>query len=279
MTMYLFIVCMPYSGSTLLWKIIQSSSSVSALPKEGAQLIKLGRPTFDFVQSPELQFPWDDAKTHWLQLWDTDKSILLEKSPAYIHQADKIREHFSPANFIILVRNPYAFCEGNVRRRRRRGTKCTYEESARLWVRCAESQLQNQHLLENSTLIRYEDLTEHTETTLQKLKDAVPGLGEIKSGQVKTFTVMGRTKKIKNINAAKIGMLSPANIKSINTILAQKTNLMQHYGYEIIASSNSSKLRAMRYKAAARITRLAKWLSRKGVISDKTKNKIHDILI
>ena len=275
--MYLFIVCMPYSGSTLLWKIIQSSLSVSALPKEGAQLIGLGRPTFDFVQSSELQFPWANAKINWLQLWDTDKSILLEKSPAYIHQADKIPEHFSPASFIILVRNPYAFCEGNVRRRRRRGMEYTYEESARLWVRCAESQLQNQQRLENSTLIRYEDLAGHTETVLQKLKDTIPDLGDINPGQVKTFTVMGRTKEIKNINAAKIKMLTPSNIKSINTVLAEKTNLMQHYGYEIIASSDSSKLKAIRYKAAARITRLAKWLSRKGVISDKTKNKINGI--
>ena len=32
---YLFILCPPYSGSTLLWRLVATSSNVSVLPAEG----------------------------------------------------------------------------------------------------------------------------------------------------------------------------------------------------------------------------------------------------
>lgn len=277
--MYLFIICTPYSGSTLLWRIIKSSPNVSSLPKEGAQLISLGRATFEFVESPDLSFPWETAAEEWTQRWNADKPILLEKSPAYIHQADKISKYFGPVKFIVLIRNPYAFCEGNVRRRRRQGRlNYSYERSAKLWVRLAQSQRQNIRQLKNSVLVRYEDLTERTETTLERLEDAIPKLGHLNWESTKTFTVMGRTTEIRNVNAAKIKMLSPQNIANINKVLSKHKKLLSYYKYDTLNGNDISSVAVMMHRTAVKSVRFAKWLSRHNLLSKGIAKKISEIV-
>jgi hypothetical protein len=41
MSSYLFVLCPPYSGSTLLWKLLSTSANVSSLPQEAQFLPEL----------------------------------------------------------------------------------------------------------------------------------------------------------------------------------------------------------------------------------------------
>jgi len=77
---HLFILSPPASGSTLLWRIIQTSPKVSAFPREGKGLVKhilAGKDRWD----PLKQIPWERVKRVWYEEWDLKKPILLEKSP------------------------------------------------------------------------------------------------------------------------------------------------------------------------------------------------------
>jgi hypothetical protein len=246
---------------------------VSALEKEGAQTFNLGRPTFDLVEDPTLSFPWVEARDAWLNQWDSEKTILLEKSPAYIHRAHEIPDHFDPSRFIVLIRDPYAFCEGNVRRRKREGRDYGYDRSAELWVRCAKSQIENLETLKDAVLVRYEDLTDNLEETLYKIGREIPELNELSAEGMKTFTVRGRTTEIQNINLSKLHMLRPKHIQRINSVLEEELDVLNYFDYSIVPKSHHSSLRAVRSRASVKLTRIVKWMSRHGLVPQDLANK------
>jgi len=80
MKRHLFLLCPPYSGSTVLWKLIQTSPNVSALPAEGQFMNSVQHLLLDERWSADKQIPWDVVKEKWEEAWDLDKPILLEKA-------------------------------------------------------------------------------------------------------------------------------------------------------------------------------------------------------
>ena len=62
MNSYLFILCPPYSGSTLLWKIIATSGAVSTLPGEGQFLPEVSGIMRKKPWDVEEQYPWEEIK-------------------------------------------------------------------------------------------------------------------------------------------------------------------------------------------------------------------------
>ncbi|MGB1141093.1 MAG: hypothetical protein ACPG1A_09355, partial [Halioglobus sp.] len=59
MRVYLFVLCPPYSGSTILWKLLATSSQVSSLPSEGQFLPELEPIMRDKPWVKEHRLPWD----------------------------------------------------------------------------------------------------------------------------------------------------------------------------------------------------------------------------
>ena len=116
MSCYLFVLCPPYSGSTLLWKLLSTSEHVSSLPAEGQSLTELKALMRDKPWDAAQELPWPEIKAVWESYWDMGKAILLEKSPPNLIRTDDILAHFHPVKFIIMVRNPYAHSEGLIRR-------------------------------------------------------------------------------------------------------------------------------------------------------------------
>ena len=62
MKTYLFVLCPPLSGSTLLWKLLQTSPSVTAHPKEGQFLEGVVEIMRKGAWNPEQKFPWKKIK-------------------------------------------------------------------------------------------------------------------------------------------------------------------------------------------------------------------------
>ena len=90
MSIYLFVLSPPRSGSTVLWKLLATSPNVSALPKEG-QFLDSVRPLMRGQHwNPEQQFPWQTIKTEWEKIWDFHKPIKLDKSPPNLLRAKEI---------------------------------------------------------------------------------------------------------------------------------------------------------------------------------------------
>ena len=112
MSSYLFILCPPYSGSTVLWKLVSTSEAVSSLPTEGQFIPEVKAILRATPWRVPLQLPWKDIKAVWDRYWDPSKPLLVEKSPPHLMRTHDIVEHFNPVHFLIMVRNPYAHCEG-----------------------------------------------------------------------------------------------------------------------------------------------------------------------
>ena len=155
MSSYLFVLCPPYCGSTLLWKLLSTSANVSALPDEGQFLPELKDIMRDRPWDAENSLPWPDIKQVWDAYWDRDKPVLLEKSPPNIIRTGDILAHFQPVQFIIMVRNPYAQSEGLMRR-----NHWPARRAANFAMMCLRTQLKNRRQLDNATVLTYESLVQ-----------------------------------------------------------------------------------------------------------------------
>lgn len=189
--MYLFILCPPFSGSTILYKILNTSPNISTFLQkivkvtlndtlmdiyihkgEGQFLYELyGDPEKKELYSlnrhkPGYSLPIDDMDSVWKQHWDHSKPILCEKSPPFVHFAEQIENYYGKDNvkFIIMIRNPYA---------------CRWNKNVPNWNVFAKKQKENLNNLNNTLLIRYEDLVSDPNVVKKRILNFVPELENI----------------------------------------------------------------------------------------------------
>lgn len=231
MRFYLFVLCPPYSGSTILWKLLATSHNVSALPTEGQFLPELepvmrARP---WVRDHAL--PWAQIKATWDTYWDQDKPVLLEKSPPNIIRTADIVKHFDPVKFVIMVRNPYAHAEGLMRR-----NNWTATRAARFSMMCLGTQLQNSRTLDNSLVLTYESLVADPGQACLRLQAFLPELGELDAGaSFEVHSVDGVVERpITDLNSKKISTLDAAAIDDMNRVFRDHEDVLAGWDYPFI---------------------------------------------
>jgi hypothetical protein len=233
---FLFILCPPYSGSTLLNELISTSSSVSVNndlgTREGQQLPKIRKIMFDHNHrwNIDRKYDWRFIKREWLKYWDVSRPILLEKSPPNVIRALEIQAHFKPAYFICMVRNPYATCEGLIRRNHDQPGK-----AARFIMNCYKYQKKNVENLEHAVLVNYEELTENTKHVADRFAGFLPGLSDINIHLVsRAHNYKKKPMPIKNMNYEKITKLKQEQLSEINSVFEKDKKTLDYFGYEII---------------------------------------------
>jgi hypothetical protein len=228
MSSYVFILCPPFSGSTVLWKLFSTSHAVSALPSEGQFLPEVKNIMRQDPWNPDIRFPWEEIKAVWDGYWDHEKPLLVEKSPPHIIRTQEIMEHFRPVSFILMVRNPYAHCEGLIRR-----NKWSATDSAKFSVRCMREQADNAKRLPNTLCFTYEQLTENPEMISKNIQEFLPELGELK--HTESFSVHSIdgvvNRRIVNLNKSNIENLSVRDLRDINKVLRENDDVMTYWGY------------------------------------------------
>lgn len=236
---YMFVLCPPASGSTLLHKLLQTSPHTSAFACEGQVLAK----DIIFTEDrwdPEKPIPWEQVKAIWQTHWNLQQPILLEKSPPNLVRPKQLQKHFSPCYFVIMIRNPYAFCEG-VKRRWGKAPleKFYYCNLAKFWIECATHQMNNINALENSIWFTYEELTTKPAQTCQKILQWLPELEHL--DYQNQFTVFERASEITDLNQQQIARLTEADILEINTVLQTAPHVMAFFNYSYIQSPNKEQ--------------------------------------
>ena len=231
---FLFIFSPPYCGSTMLNELVSTSINVSNVNpygnREGKYLpgvSKYSKKQNRWKNPPEL--PWEKIKNIWFKYWDQSKTVLLEKSPMHIMYGDELMKHFLDARFIIMYRNPYAHCQGMMKR---------YDLSpiaaAEFVINCLNWQKSNIEMLP-SIYFSYEELTSFPEVITNRIVDFIPELGGL--DYTITFNAHNQAKqamKLTNLNQEKIKQLSQSDIDEINTIFNQNIDLLEFFGYTII---------------------------------------------
>jgi hypothetical protein len=253
MSDYIFILCPPFSGSTVLWKLIASSDNVSSLPQEGQFLPEIEDVARRDPWNGEITLPWISFKQVWEKYWQ-DLPYKIEKSPPHLIRANEIEKIFIPTFFVAMIRNPYAFCEGYSRR-----SSASMEDSASFWQRCARYQKSNIEQLSRILFFTYEAFTQETNMIIQQLQDFLPGLGSMDwKGNFESQSIFGPiSKKIANLNDVKIGRLSSEEISDINHVLSMDELLLQYYGYELIEPG--FKHDVWRTRAYAKLKIISNW--------------------
>jgi len=231
-TKHLFILGHPASGSTLLMKLLSTSEMVSAFATEGQHLQEAKN--ILFVQSrwdASYSFDWERVKKIWAKHWDDTKPVLLEKSPPNLLRIDALDKHFENAHFIILLRNPYAYIEGSIRRRNRH---VPIHIMAKRWLYFASFQKKNLKSKYKTLSLSYEELTNNPQEAIKKIQVFLPEVGTIDFN--KEFDVFGNKSKIRNKNSEQIASLKSHQIKRINDTLKDHLDLLNYFNYDLLAN-------------------------------------------
>ena len=239
---YLFILSPPYSGSTLLMRIIETSKQVSSLPTEGQFLRGLDKYMRVKAWQTSTIMPWEKIKPVWMKYWDLSKPVLLEKSPPHLMRAEIVQNEFQPTSFIGMVRDPYAFCEGVARRTYAMNLLST-NLGADFWVKTAKAQLQNKERLERFLFFRYEDLVEDVNGIAAQMGEFMPEINDVRvDGKFLAQTSSGYKKReISNLNPEKIARLKQGHLDVINSVLSKETALLDAFGYQLIEKAAGKK--------------------------------------
>ncbi len=243
---HLFILCPPSSGSTLMWKLLQTSPLVSAFGWEGQVLAKSQLFSRDRWRA-EKRIDWKAVRDRWNQAWDMSKPVLLEKSPPHLIRAGALAAQFPNSYFIIMIRNPYAFCEGVKRRwgaRKSILAGYSYFNLACFWAICARYQIKNQSSLENALLMSYEELTDRPEESSRRLVDFVPELERL--DWEKEISVFEKTKPVTNLNDKQISRLSDGQLFEINLALKSVLGTLAHFGYSLREPRKKTSFKTLR---------------------------------
>jgi hypothetical protein len=197
--------------------------------------------------NPDRRLPWDLIKREWDRIWDQSKPVLLEKSPPNLCRAPDIQDVFVPSYFIAMIQNPYAHCQGLLRRDSKLGEGA--EGAAQFWVKCAQYQKRNIECLNRIVHFTYEAFTENPGLLSKKILDFIPELKQLDINQsFQIRSVLGPTSnKIVNLSQVKINLLSAKDIAAISSVLKEYPDLMDFFGYEYMEPTLGHTIR--RYRA------------------------------
>jgi hypothetical protein len=238
---WLFVLGCNNSGTTLLVEILQSHPMIRSLPKEGQRITRaipnsaplgIGRV---FTQRMDLfrRVETDDGdavprlRYDWAYFADPRPGIRLEKSPPNTLRSRWLQRYFAPARFVVLVRNPYAVCEGIARRRGH-----SIEEAAEHWRRVHEVLDDDMPHLQQCLTVRYEDFCSRTLDVLGNVQRFC-GLDEpfdasLASREFKAHNMDGTPQPLQDFNARSLQRLSAADKATITRVIGDR---MVRWGY------------------------------------------------
>ena len=218
---YIFILCPPYQGSTLIINLLESSNNTATFVNaptqfgEGQWLLTQNG-IIDYDQNrwnPLYEINMNLLKEIYDKYWDHSKSIYVEKSPPLICRAKQFEEYFSQFGdvyFIISIRSPYS----------------TDHYSVEEWLKYAEYQKQNIEMLKNKLVISYEELCKETDNVINKIKQFIPELSDIKNQSNPNI----KTERGNKINSNKVDRIIDKNYDC----LKNHVDLLNFFGYELI---------------------------------------------
>ncbi len=231
----LFILCLPFSGTTILVKLIgtsKNSSIFSSKNHEGQQLQEIRNFMRDKSWDIEKKIPWDHVKKIYEKNWDLNKTVQVEKSPPNLIRAKEIEKKFENPYFIVMTRNPYAWCAGM----KPRMPENSYTHIATTWIDRIKYQKYNIENLSQVLFFSYEQFCDDPEGVAKMISKFIPELSDI---DVKSkFTVPSKSgiskKSITNFNFSAISKLSQKDIEEISNVLKYENTLLKYFSYEIM---------------------------------------------
>lgn len=251
-TAWVFVVGCYNSGTTLLTELLRLSEHVSSLPWEGVALTHHLKRCDDFGL-PRMWWKVEDQiidaetglgaseaidiRRQWgfSSCPSGDRPIFLEKSITNALRIPYLAEHFSPAVFLHIVRDPVAACEGIRRKARPEDSSLppySLEDCTTMWSR-SNSLITKNLIGQKHFTVRYEDFCTDPAAGIQEIEEflheVVPNIPPL-SIEIPPDgpRVHGKVMKIKNQNRSSYQKLSTEEISAIRILAG---DLLSEFGY------------------------------------------------
>jgi hypothetical protein len=262
--MYLFLSIPPYSGSTLIHNLLETSKNVAplaytqqnALPSQGANakgyvegwsLKDLGpeireepcfqlshfEPKREYMLAAHSYGNWSKLMACWERNWKKSNptaKIKLQKHPDDIYRVQFLSKLFTPTKWIVSVRNPYNATEALIRRwveETKRAPSVTelYQLCFQV-VRGLQIQKQNvEFLKDNAYVVTYENFCENPQYHKKQILNFLPELEDL-DFESPLYT-KGHFSVIKNDNEDKLNELK----KYFPDIIGQLNEIFDTFDY------------------------------------------------
>jgi hypothetical protein len=243
---FLFIITPPYSGSTAIANLLNTSERTTLLQKKGeGQWLIPGLCQKDRWES-EKAINYNSVKSVWLNRYQEIRKseniidVVIEKSPANMMRIMELSSHFKSFSFIANNRDPYANCASILYRHHdpdNIGAENRIEVLsfiAKTWIK--KSLVINKLVSEHKIpLITYEDFCKDPSTLVSKLnlpQGAVDTIDVNAVVKVKDYEPQG----ILNQNDRQISKLTTEEIYHLTNIFVENKDLLKSFGYTLLQS-------------------------------------------
>tara|TARA_Y100000389_G_scaffold205056_1_gene262534 strand:+ start:13198 stop:13905 length:708 start_codon:yes stop_codon:yes gene_type:complete len=218
---YVFVLCPPHNGSTIIVNLLSSSKNTTTfckvVDKGESQWLYQKHGAKDYLQNrwdPNYKLDMNVVKETFDTYLNNEKTIFVEKSPPTICRAKEFEEYFSKFGdvyFIISIRSPYS-CDN----------------LPKDWIQYATYQQNNIKSLKNTIVTSYEELCLNLDKVIANIIDKLPLLNDIHN-QSNPLIAKERGTPIHSDKVFRI-----MEKESKNKVLKEHLELLDFFGYKMI---------------------------------------------
>jgi hypothetical protein len=243
---FFFIITPPYSGSTALAELINTSHRTMILhPKAEGQFLIPGLHKHE-RWNPNKEINYQSIKASWLNRFQfvnrltQNIDVVIEKSPPNMLIIDKLISLFHDYSFLANNRNPYANCASLLYRKYDADSISSSDRLdalsflARGWIK-RSTIVKNLVQKYNMPLMTYENFCQNPSSIISLL-NLPDGVAETINPSAKVKVKDYKKQIIQNQNERQIANLKPDEIACISQILHPYSELLDFFGYQTVAS-------------------------------------------
>ena len=239
--LFLFIITPPYSGSTALAELLNSSHRTTFLQEraEGQWLIP-GLCESDRWDAGKV-IDWHSVKATWLSKYQEIKrlvqnvDVVIEKSPPNMIRIKHLTSIFRNSTLLAFNRNPYANCASILYRNYDPDNK-NAEERLQILKNLASSWLEKSKIIRelvlalHAPLFTYEDFCSDVSRCIKKIKlppDVLQSINVEALVKVKDY----EPQRILSQNERQVSKLTRTEIELLTDTLSTEAHLLSFFGY------------------------------------------------
>ena len=262
---HLFVICPNNSGSSFLTGALEKCRAVWRLPQEGMQIRGFVGPVpgwdgrevpallwaleqrwIDLLANPD-NYDWEHNRRAWYfhcHARDPDASVFVTKSPPHLLCVEQLARHFPNARFVFMVRNPYAVCEGILRRYRTQlahhlkalpGQGENLPELAATHVaNCLAWQRRNIEARGcRSVFLSYEEMCGNPEAAARRIQALAPELDDLNLRL--RIVAKDYDEMLTDMNPRQLARLDGEQIAAFNKVFRVRRELLAWFGYNLMS--------------------------------------------
>ncbi len=240
---FLFVLTLPYSGSTALAKVLASAHRVALLHQSGEGQWLVPGLCADDRWEPDKVVDWPSVRAVWFRRLQFiaalagEIDLVIEKSPPNLVRLEQLAEVFPRHSMSWLNRNPYAAVASHLQRRHDpdhlsgEDRAAAVRHLATLWM-ARSAVLREVRERREVAGFTYEALCADPGREIARLVDLHPALATVDIDAavgVKDHA----PHPLRNHNERQIGLLAAADVDIIGEVLSSDPAVVESFGYAV----------------------------------------------